>query len=133
MSNTVTGRAVRTLTIITILVIFCVVCIFAEQKLSAREAAQHVGEQATVCGAVVSAHYSASSKGQPTFLNFDQPYPNAAFTVLIWGEDRPKFGAPEVRYRDQWVCATGLVRIYRGTAEMIAREPAQLGRSKSKT
>ena len=100
--------------------------ILAEQKLSAREAAQHVREQATVCGAVVSAHYAARSKGQPTFLNLDQPYPNAAFTVLIWGEDRPKLGAPEVRFRDQRVCATGLIRTYRGAAEIVAREPSQL-------
>jgi hypothetical protein len=107
-------------------VTFCAVRIFAEQKLSAREAAQHEGEQATICGVVVSAHYAARSKGRLTFLDFDQPYPNAAFTVLIWGEDRPKFGAPEVRLRDQRVCATGLTRMYRGTAEMIAREPSQL-------
>ena len=42
----------------------------------------------TVCGIVASAHYAASSKGQPTFVNLDKPYPNQIFTVLIWGSDR---------------------------------------------
>jgi hypothetical protein len=57
--------------------------IFAETRLSSGEAAQHVGEHATVCGTVVSGHYAARSKGQPTFLDFDQPYPNSAFKALI--------------------------------------------------
>ena len=41
---------------------------------------------------VASAHYAERSKGQPTFINLDKPYPNAPFTVLIWGSDRGKFG-----------------------------------------
>jgi hypothetical protein len=73
----------------------CATPVFADQKLSAQEARQHVGEQATVCGVVASGRYAARSRGQPTFLNFDAPYPNAVFTVLIWGEDRPKFDVPE--------------------------------------
>jgi hypothetical protein len=66
---------------------------FRRAKLSAQEAGQHVGEQATVCGAVVSAHYATRSKGRPTFLNFDEPYPNPVFTVLIWGEDCPNLAS----------------------------------------
>jgi len=101
--------------------------LFADQKLSAGEARQHIGEQATVCDLVAGGHYAARTRGQPTFLDFGQPYPNPVFTVLIWGEDRPKFGAPEVTFRNKRACATGTIRTYRdGRPEMIVREPSQL-------
>jgi hypothetical protein len=60
----------------------------AQKKLTASEAKDHVGETATVCGIVASARYATSTKGQPTFLNLDKPYPNQVFTVLIWGGRR---------------------------------------------
>src|SRR6266849_1029878 len=69
---------------------------FAQKKLSASEAKEHFGETATVCGEVVSTRYADSTKGQPTFLNLDKPYPNQIFTVDIWGINRSKFGSPEI-------------------------------------
>ena len=66
-------------------------------KITAAEAKDHVGETRTVRGRVVSAHYASGSKGQPTFLNPDEPYPKEVFTILIWGNDRAKFGAPETK------------------------------------
>ena len=96
------------------------------RKITAAEAKDHVGERATVCGQVVSTRYADRSKGQPTFLNLDKPYPNEIFTILIWGEDRPKFGEPETKYRGARVCATGLIKSYRGTPEIEATEPNQI-------
>jgi len=55
----------------------------AQKKLTAAEAKDHVGETATVCGNVVSTRYAASTKGQPTFLNLDKPYPNQIFTSYL--------------------------------------------------
>src|SRR5579884_1444023 len=72
--------------------------VVAETSLSAGEAKNHIGENATVCGQVASTHFAASSRGRPTFLNLNEPYPNQIFTIVIWGSDRPKFGDPEVRY-----------------------------------
>jgi hypothetical protein len=79
----------------------------ASQSLTTAEARNHIGETATVCGHVASAHYAAHSHGQPTFINLDKPYPNAPFTVVIWGSDRDKFGTPETAYRDRDICVTG--------------------------
>ena len=98
----------------------------AGARLTAVEARDHVGETATVCGAVASAHYAARTRGTPTFLNLDKPYPNQMFTVLIWGTDRPKFGAPEERYGNKAICASGKIEIYRGVPEIIARDPEQI-------
>ena len=35
----------------------------------------------------------------PSFTNLDKPYPSQFFSIVIWGEDRAKFGVPEETYR----------------------------------
>jgi len=107
--------------------VLCVtLSIFAEHTIPAAEAAKHVGEKATVCGVVADARYASRSKGQPTFLNLDKPYPNPIFTALIWGEDRSKFDQPEVRLRDKRICTTGRITLFKGVPEIVLREPSQL-------
>jgi hypothetical protein len=102
-------------------------CTFAQgNRFTAREAKDHVGEVATVCGKVASAHFASATKGQPTFLNLDEPYPKEIFTALIWGSDRGKFGNPESKYRDARICVTGRVSSYRGTPEIVVSEPTQI-------
>ena len=88
--------------------------------LSPDNAANHVGQTETVCGVVASTHYAPHSRGQPTFLNFDHPYPNEDFTAVIWGEHRSAFPAPEAM-QGQKVCVTGAIRLYRGRPEVILR------------
>jgi hypothetical protein len=100
-------------------------------KITAAEAKDHVGETQTVCGKVASTHYASGSKGQPTFLNLDEPYPKEVFTILIWGSDRAKFGAPETKYKDTKVCVTGKITSHRDKAEIIATEPGQVVQAKS--
>jgi hypothetical protein len=95
-------------------------------KIAAAEAKNHIGERATVCGTVVSVHYASGSRGQPTFLNLDEPYPRQIFTILIWGRDRGKFGDVESKYRDADVCVTGKITEYRGSPETVANEPGQI-------
>jgi DNA/RNA endonuclease YhcR with UshA esterase domain len=98
----------------------------AQTSISAAEAKNHVGERATVCGDVASTRYAASSRGRPTFINLDKPYPNQIFTVLIWGTNRPKFGDPEEAYRGKHICVTGKIGDYKGAPEIIAYEPSQI-------
>jgi hypothetical protein len=95
-------------------------------KTTAREAKEHIGEQQAVCGKVASTHFASKSKGEPTFLNLDEPYPKEVFTILIWGSDRTKFGTPETKYKDARVCVTGKITSYRGKPEIIATEPSQI-------
>lgn len=97
-----------------------------QTKIPATEAKKHVGERATVCGDVVSTHYAARTKGNPTFLNLDQPYPNQIFTILIWGRDRAKFGDPESKYGNKRICVTGTIKDYKGVPEVIAEQPSQI-------
>jgi len=99
-------------------------------KITAAEAKDHVGEVRTVCGKVVSTHYASGSKGQPTFLNLDEPYPKEVFTILIYGSDRAKFGTPETKYKDASVCVSGKITSYRGKAEIISTEASQIAQQK---
>src|SRR5690349_24038353 len=108
------------------LLIAIVLPVRGQKKLTAAEAKDHVGETATVCGNVVSTRYAASTKGQPTFLNLDKPYPNQILTVVIWGNNRSKFGRPEVEYDEKRICVTGKITEYRGVPEVIAEAPAQI-------
>ena len=101
-------------------------CLAEGKKINAREAASYIGKNVTVCGAVASAKYAFRSKGQPTFLNLDEPYPHQIFTVLIWGSDRPAFAKPEIYYSGKNICVNGDIKMYRGTPEIIARNPDQI-------
>jgi hypothetical protein len=138
------------LTVLCAATFFCP--LLAHKRITASEAENHIGERATVCGKVVNATYAASSQGQPTFLNLDEPDPYPVFTVVIWGADRPKFGgsrsiqlskpglvlwepdrvklgppqAPEVAYRDKRICVTGRIESYRGVPEIVARSSKQI-------
>ncbi len=69
---------------------------------------------------------SSPDRSRPTFLNLDQPYPNQIFTVVIFGSDRAKFRAPELKYADKKICATGPIKTYRRTPEIIVTQPSQL-------
>lgn len=99
---------------------------FAQKHLTTSEAKEHLGEIATVCGAVLGTHFASSSNKQPTFLNLDKPYPDPIFTIVIWGSDRSKFGNPETKYANKRVCVTGNIKEYRGAPEVIAEEPSQI-------
>jgi DNA/RNA endonuclease YhcR with UshA esterase domain len=113
-----------------VLLAFCLLVVPSLQaqnkKLTAAEAKDHIGEQATVCGKVASTHHAKNSRGEPTFLNLDEPYPKEIFTILIWGSDREKFGSPEFEYKGLRVCVTGKITSYRGTPEIVATERGQI-------
>jgi hypothetical protein len=95
--------------------------LFGQQRITPKEASNHVGEHVTVCGKVASQHYAANTKGQPTFINLDEPYPGQIFTVVIWGSDRPAFGKIPAN-----MCVSGTISLYKGIPEIIARSPSQI-------
>ena len=98
----------------------------AQKRLTASEAKDHYAEIVTVCGDVASTRYASLSKGQPTFLNLDKPYPNQIFIVVIWGSKRSEFKTPEEDYKDKKICVTGKITAYDGLPEIIADDPKQI-------
>ena len=118
-----------------LIIIAVLVCIaFAqEQSIASDKAIDYVGEYVTVCGEVVSAHFANRSRGKPTFLNIDEPYPRQTFTVVIWGNNRNKFGGnPENTLLWKDVCVTGRVEIFRGVAQVTAKSSDQITVSEEK-
>ena len=79
--------------------------------LTTSEAKGHAGESATVYGTVSGVHFSADSKGQPTFINLDGSYPKGVFSIVILEEKRSSFrdidGALE-----QWPASPHLHRVH---------------------
>ena len=96
------------------------------KKWTAAEAKDHIGDKATVCGKVATTRYAATTRGKPTFLNLDKPYPSQVFTVLIWGENRTNFGAPEEQYREKQICVTGTITEYRKAPEIVVNDPQSI-------
>ncbi|MFQ5994170.1 MAG: peptidoglycan-binding protein [Acidiferrobacterales bacterium] len=96
-------------------------------SIAAVDAARHVGSTATVCGKVVSGTYAIREERQPTLLDFEQPYPDQVFTVVILGSDRDKFPRPpEVVYLGQDVCVSGLIEGELGKTRMTVRRPSDI-------
>ena len=100
-----------------------------EQVLDARDTATllaHAGKTRIVEGVVVKTYYAQSSKGQPTFLDFHDPY-EGYFTAVIWGEDRDKFPPePETYYLNKSVKIKGLIETHKGTPQIVLTDPAQI-------
>jgi endonuclease G len=94
--------------------------------LTPSEAGKHIGENATVCGTVVGVHTANGSKGSPTFVNLDKPYPNQVFTILIWGSDLSKFTPAPSSWDGKQVCATGKIALFRNVPEIVAHEATQV-------
>lgn len=93
-----------------------------------QDALDYVGKKVTILGPVVSTNFASSTSGSPTFLNVGLPYPDAGrFTVLIWGDDRGRFSsAPEDTYNGQNIAVTGVVKNYKGGAQIIVTRPSQI-------
>lgn len=89
------------------------------QTITTAEAAHHVSEKQTVCGEIAGEHTAESSKGTPTFINLDKPYPHQVFTLLIWGQDKENVGHLPTTGR---VCATGTITEYKGSPEIVLRD-----------
>jgi len=95
--------------------------------IASADAQNHVGENTTVCGPVASARYFNSASSRPTVLNFDHPYPNHTFSVVIPGSARGRFKeSPETLYRGKIVCVAGRIVDYRGKPEIVVENPSQI-------
>jgi signal peptidase I len=99
----------------------------AQQYISPKDAYEHIGETQTICGIVASTYYAVRSKGQPTFINLDKPYPDQIFTIVIWGSDRENFvNSPEVMYKNKKVCVNGKITTYKAKPQIVVKDPSQI-------
>ena len=87
-------------------------------RLNAARAAEHIGERATVCGAIIGSEYRGSDPGSPTYITLEalgdgdiaEPVTLSTFKIAICGEDRAAFAEPpEATYQTGYACVTGTV------------------------
>ncbi|MEW6772702.1 MAG: OB-fold nucleic acid binding domain-containing protein [Bacteroidota bacterium] len=85
----------------------------------------YIGNNVIVEGKVVGTYRSA--KGH-VFLNFEQPYPNQCFTVVIFSSAMKNFGGyfNEKQYLNRVVQVSGFIKQYKGKPEIIVNFPEQL-------
>jgi len=120
-------KRIKLLFLVAVLVGSVTIVAYSQDTITTEDAPKFLGLQKTVCGKVVSSHYSARSKGKPTFINLDKPYPNEVFTVLIWGSDRGKFEKPpREMYAGKEVCVTGTIKRYHGYPLIIVDQPSKI-------
>jgi hypothetical protein len=106
-------KSIKSLTYFIFLIFVFLICasgsIAQQEYIDPIDAHKYIGIEKTVCGTVASATYAIRSRGRPTFLNLDQPYPNQICTVVIWGSDRNNFKTPpETFFRGKTICVTGI-------------------------
>jgi hypothetical protein len=90
----------------------------SDDMVRAHEAINFRGEYAMVCGVIASAKYLEDSKGAPTYLNFDKPYPDYDFSAIIYGKNRSNFKLQPETLTGYRACVYGKVRVYKGKAQI---------------
>jgi len=92
--------------------------------LTLKEASQHVGEEACVEGKLD--HIFTSQKGT-IFLNFcpDYQYQTCPFQGVIFKSEAGKFSQLN-DYQGKIIQISGLIKTYRGKAEIIINDPVQI-------
>lgn len=94
-------------------------------RVPAVAAGAHVGEVATVCGAVTT--FACEPPAFATVLDLDTPGWLPTFRIVIGRSDRARFGANlEDRYRHGRVCVHGLIERDGPGTRILVREPDQL-------
>jgi hypothetical protein len=101
---------------------------FCPGSIRWQNAENFVGQRRAVRGPVRSTFYARGSNGRPTFLNVGRPFPNPQrFTIVIWGRYRNRFPSPPERlYRDEYICASGRIRLFEGLPQMFVRRPGAI-------
>lgn len=95
--------------------------------IDSRQAIDHTGIMAEVCGLVTSTGYQPQIAGEPTFLNFGEPYPRHHFTVVIWGEYASRWEVPPYRlYADREICVTGTIQMHRDKPQIVVADPRRI-------
>lgn len=91
----------------------------AAQTIPPTDAKNHIGENATVCGLVVSNSTVAQSQGTRVFIDLAGPYPDETFMVVIWELDKAAAGTPPSSGQ---LRATGTITDNHDRAEIVLND-----------
>ncbi|PKB67308.1 MAG: hypothetical protein BZY81_04960 [SAR202 cluster bacterium Io17-Chloro-G4] len=101
--------------------------VIPDGAIFAQDSAAYIGEEGQVCGFVAQSVYYPEDEGRPTYIRFDQGFPEQTFQVLIPGKVRPRWAQkPEIYYINQEICATGLIEDMEGTPTITVDQVYQI-------
>ena len=110
--------------------IFLALFLFGTLLVSAQEItptleniASFEGKTITICEKVTSIY---ETKGGNALLNFGKPFPNNAFTVVVFKSDRDTFSYNPLSLDTKTICITGTVILYKGKPEIIVKKESEI-------
>jgi hypothetical protein len=96
------------------------------QTVSVDSLAYYEGQKVTVCAKVEGVFISQKAK-KTIFINFEKPFPNQKFVVVIFEKDLVNFSYdPDVFLKEKSLCITGIIKMYNGKPEIIATKEEQI-------
>ena len=104
--------------------IFILSISFGQTKVPVDSVSKYIGEKVTVCSEV----YGVKSFDKTTYINVGASYPNAPLTIVIFKKelDNNFTETPEKLYGNQQICVTGMVKEFKGRAEIIVSHPREI-------
>jgi hypothetical protein len=81
------------------------------------------GKTVTICEEVTGIH---ETKGGNALLNFGKPFPDNAFSVVIFKLDRDAFSYNPITLDSKTICITGTVIMYKGKPEIIVKKESEI-------
>lgn len=110
--------------------VFLTLFLFGTLLVSAQEItptleniASFEGKTITICEKVTSIY---ETKGGNALLNFGKPFPNNAFTVVVFKSDRDTFSYNPLSLDAKTICITGTVILYKGKPEIIVKKESEI-------
>ena len=90
-------------------------------KIGTADAASHYDQEMIVTGKVAQ----VTIRPTATFLNFDKPYPDSPFTVVIFPKQRPLFGDLDALRRKS-IEVRGTIKKYNDKPEIVLEKTNQI-------
>ncbi|MEP6514302.1 MAG: hypothetical protein ABJA79_10550 [Parafilimonas sp.] len=96
---------------------------FCQNKISVDSVSSHIGESVQVCSKV----YGVKSLEKVTFINLGASYPHSPLIIVIFAKDIGNFKEPIERlYDNKEICITGILKEYKGKAEIVVSKPDEI-------
>lgn len=95
----------------------------SQTLILAKDAAQYVGKNITVCDSV----YSTKALEKLTLINLGGAYPKELLTVVVNKDDINKFSSePASMFLGNNICITGTISEFKGKFQIVVTEPKQI-------
>lgn len=97
--------------------------------IAAAEAKNHIGENATVCGKVVSARiskYAVGQRGRPITFDLDEPPPHRIFSFVSLSPDSNSLEQTKNYYTGKHVCVSGTITKVGLAPQIIVTETSHI-------